>query len=71
MWAGYLSMQPAECVFWGLEVWNVKTTRNPYQTLPELCVCVVGAGSIIISIDKPLDKNRGRAVGRKKREGIG
>lgn len=29
MWAGYLSMQPAECVFWGLEVWNVKTTLNP------------------------------------------
>lgn len=36
MWAGYLSMQPAQCVFWGLEVWNVTTTLNPYKTRPEL-----------------------------------
>lgn len=54
IWAGYLNKQPAECVFWGLEVWHVKTTLNPYQTPSELCVCG-GAGSIVTSIEKPLD----------------
>lgn len=41
MWAGCLSKQPAECVFWGLEVWQVKTTLNPSK-LRLNCVFVVG-----------------------------